>query len=195
MEASPSTFAAHAGGFRQILRRKIIGGRVYQVAGEEDAVADKGDGGDVHAIGSDEPCRAFARLAVALEPVAAERERKHGQRRIVGAAGKPVGALRQRSGELAEQKRPAIGRIRAAQPEQDATDIPLRVGQQHMSAGLCLEVLRDSKTPLVLLQVRQEGAELLRLDEVDGNCCGGPLLRHRQGLRHKARPLAYARPH
>ncbi len=70
-------------------------------------------------------------------------------------------------GELAEDHRRPLRRVRGAEAEEHAGDAAVRAGDEHMAPGLRLEALRLDEAPLRRPQPLKRGVERLRLDGVD----------------------------
>ncbi len=77
---------------------EIVGGRVDEIAGERDRLDDARKIAAVDAFGQLQPDLLCGLLAVAREPVRAERERKRGEPAVRGRIAEPVGPGRQQRG-------------------------------------------------------------------------------------------------
>jgi hypothetical protein len=151
------------------LRREVVGGRVDQVARQEDAVADAGKRRRIGCRGLGKPRRAIAGRAVAVEPVAAEGEGERGERGLVEAGGEAVCSGRQGGGKLAGEKRPALGGVAAAETEKHAADIAVRVRNDDVLTGLGLERLRPNESARALVKAFEHGLQLVRAHALNGD--------------------------
>ena len=96
----------------------------------------------VDAVRHNEPCRLRATLAVTVEAVRAEEPAQGRERGIRWSGLEPVHAVGEDGRELARQERIDVLRRRAFEPEDDAGNLAVRVGQDAMAAGLRVEPVR-----------------------------------------------------
>jgi hypothetical protein len=150
--AGAETRCERGGNPRQIVRRKIVCGRVDKVAGQKNAIPDRRDRGGVHVLRKDKTSQAFLGFPVAIEPVAAEREGQGRKRRIGNGARQPVSPRREPGRQLPKEHRRALGRSGDAEAEEHTPDIPALVGYEHPAACVRLETLRSGEASFALGQ-------------------------------------------
>ena len=85
---------------RQLFRPHVVRRRIDEVARQRRRVGHARDRGDVDAVGRHQFDLGRIRLAVAAEAIAAEREGKRGEARIMWRVGKTIDARRQQAGQL-----------------------------------------------------------------------------------------------
>src|SRR6185503_1770876 len=143
------------------MRRKIVRRSVDQVAGQEDGVACASELRSVNTGRQKQPRSVRLRLAVTVEAIACERKRQRRKLRSIGAL-QPIIPGWKRGGELAEDERVALGRIRVAESEEDAADISFSIRDDEMPAGLRLETLRLRETALALVERGERSVAVFR---------------------------------
>ena len=151
------------------MRREIVGGRVDQVTDEENRIADAGNCGPIDTVRDDKPRPLSLRLAVTVEAIARERKGERGELRLIDARRQAVGAGRQGGRKLADEKRPALCGIDAAEAEEHALQIAVRVGDQRPSAGLGLEARGRREPALALVERTECRVEVLALHQMHGD--------------------------
>ncbi len=109
----------------------------------------------IDAVRNDEPRQSVFRLAVAVEAVAREREGERRKLRLVDIPLEPVGAGGKHGREPADEERVALRRVGAAEPEEHAAEIALRVGDQAMPARLGLEAGGRGEAALARVEARR----------------------------------------
>jgi hypothetical protein len=151
----------------QIVRREVVGGRVDQVAGEENAIANAADRGRVDTVGLHQPGGGLLGLAISVKAVATQSKRERRKLLVAGVSGKLIITRWQGRREFADQQRIALGGTVRAQAKQNAGDVPVGTRQEHVAARLPFESLRQGETAFAITKAHQEAVDIVAGEKVD----------------------------